>query len=151
MQISLHADYALRILLYLGSRPDRLASTQEISKAYGISRHHLVRVVQTLEQHGYLKTTVGRSGGLSLAMAPARIRLGDVVQSAEPHLRLVECFDLETNTCPIAGVCRLKAVLNLALMSFLETLNDHTLADLLAGETQQKLASVFEIRRIAAG
>ncbi len=150
MQISLHADYALRVLLYLGSQPGRAASTVQISKAYGISRHHLVRVVQTLCEHGYLRATVGRSGGVSLAMAPDQIRLGDVVRRTEPNLRLVECFDLHTNTCPIAGVCRLKGVLNQALISFLEALNRHTLADLLAQGAQQKLAVAFETGRIAS-
>jgi len=143
VQISLHADYALRVLIYLGSQPGRVASTVEISEAYGISKHHLVRVVQTLSEHGYLRVTVGRSGGVSLAMAPESIKLGDVVRRAEPNLRLVECFDLPTNTCPIVGACRLAGVLRQALDSFLGTLNRYTLKDLLADGAQQKLASVF--------
>ena len=53
MQLSLHADYALRVLLYLGADPGRVVSSQEMSSAYGISRNHLVRVVQTLGEHGY--------------------------------------------------------------------------------------------------
>ena len=42
VQLSLHADYALRVLVYLGTHPDRVVTTQEISSAYGISKHHLV-------------------------------------------------------------------------------------------------------------
>ena len=48
MQLTLHSEYALRVLLYLGARPDRTVSTKDISAAYGISKNHLVRVVQTL-------------------------------------------------------------------------------------------------------
>ena len=101
MQLSLHADYSLRVLLYLGTHPDQVVTTRDISDAYGISKHHLVRVAQTLGEHGYVELIPGRSGGLRLAMDPAAIRLGDVVRRTEPHLRLVECFDVATNTCPI--------------------------------------------------
>ena len=42
------AYYALRVLVYLGTHSGRLVTTQEISSSYGISRNHLVRVIQTL-------------------------------------------------------------------------------------------------------
>jgi Rrf2 family nitric oxide-sensitive transcriptional repressor len=143
MQLSLHADYALRVLVYLGSHPDRVVSTQEISTAYGISKNHLVRVVQTLAEHQYINVKAGRSGGLGLARKTDKIRLGNVVRDAEPNLRLVECFDHETNTCVIAPVCSLKRMLKEAMEAFLASLNQHTLADILKNGGQQKLAAVF--------
>ena len=143
MQLSLHADYALRVLVYLGTHPERVVSTQEISSAYGVSKNHLVRVVQTLANHGYVEVHAGRSGGVRLAREPNEIRLGDVIRSAEPNLRLVECFEQETNTCPIAAVCELKRMLKEALNSFLATLNQYTVADVLKHGGRQKLANVF--------
>ena len=145
MQLSLHADYALRVLIYLGSNPGRVVSTHEISGAYGISKHHLVRVVQTLAEHDYVNIHAGRSGGVKLARAPHLISLGDVIQSAEPNLKLVECFDREANTCPIASACALKGMLREALQAFLATLNRYTLADILRDGNQQKLVSLFAI------
>lgn len=144
MQLTLHADYAFRVLLYLGSQPENhVASTGEISKAYGISRHHLVRVVQTLEKHGYVNIRGGRSGGVSLARSPRDIRLGDVVRKAETNLKVVECFDKATNTCPIINVCHLKPALNLALNAFLSVLDGYTLDDMLAHNGKARLAKVF--------
>src|SRR5438309_2050173 len=143
MQLSLHADYSLRVLVYLGTYPERLVSTQEISDKYDISKHHLVRVVQTLAQHGYVELRAGRTGGVRLSRAPHQIRLGDVVRDAEPNMRLVECFDRETNRCPIAPVCSLKGMLREALEAFLASLNRFTLADVLGNGGQQKLAGVF--------
>lgn len=143
MQLSLHADYALRVLVYLATHPDRAVSTQEISSAYGISKNHLVRVVQTLANHGYVDVHPGRSGGVRLVREPHLIHLGDVIRSAEPTLRLVECFEQETNTCPIAAVCGLKRMLNEALNAFLVTLNQYTIADILKHGGRQKLANVF--------
>ena len=141
MQLTLHADYAFRVLLYLGSQPEgHIASTREISDAYGISRHHLVRVAQTLSKHGYVNISGGRGGGLSLALDPQSIRLGDVFRKAETNLQVVECFDSETNTCPIINVCQLKPVLNLALNAFVAVLDEYTLADMLARNRGARLA-----------
>jgi Rrf2 family transcriptional regulator, nitric oxide-sensitive transcriptional repressor len=143
VQLSLHADYALRVLVYLGTHPGRIISTQEISAAYGISKNHLVRVVQTLADHAYVDVQAGRSGGVKLACEPRLIRIGEVVRIAEPNLRMVECFDHQTNTCPIAGACSLKGMLREALNAFLVTLNKYTVADILDHGGQRKLASAF--------
>lgn len=143
MQLSLHADYGLRVLLYLGSHPGQIISTQQISDAYGISKNHLVRVMQTLGDAGYVRVIPGRSGGVTLAKDPSEIRLGDVVRDAEPNLHLVECFEPETNTCPIIAVCGLKTRLAEALEAFIAELNKQSLADLLTPARQQKLQNVF--------
>jgi Rrf2 family transcriptional regulator, nitric oxide-sensitive transcriptional repressor len=152
VQLSLHADYALRVLIYLGAHPNETISTRRISSAYGISRHHLVRVVQTLDERGYLKVTPGRSGGICLARDPRQIRLGEVVRHAEPNLRLVECFDKKTNTCPIISVCGLKACLEEALHAFLAELNRHTLAELIFEDRQKdRLQKLFQLGPISPG
>lgn len=143
MQLTLHSDYALRVLIYVGTHPGELVSTQSMSDAYGISKHHLVRVVQTLAQHGYVRVVPGRSGGVGLARAPEDIRLGTVVVDTEPSLRLVECFDAKTNTCPMTRHCGLKGILHDALQAFVDTLNAHTLADLLRAERPKALRQLF--------
>jgi Rrf2 family nitric oxide-sensitive transcriptional repressor len=143
VQLSLHADYGLRVLLYLGSHPGQIISTQQISDAYGISKNHLVRVMQTLGDAGYVRVIPGRSGGVTLAKDPSEIRLGDVVRDSEPNLHLVECFEPETNTCPIIAVCGLKTRLAEALNAFIAELNKQTLADLMTPARQQKLQGVF--------
>lgn len=147
MHLSLHADYALRVLIYLGSHAGAVVSTEQISQAYGISKHHLVRVVQSLAGHGYVKLTPGRAGGVSLAKDAAEIRLGDVFRQTEPHLRMVECFDAETNTCPIIGACGLVPVLYKATEAFVAELNKHTLADVLTPARKRQLTQIFENRR----
>jgi Rrf2 family transcriptional regulator, nitric oxide-sensitive transcriptional repressor len=145
LQLTLHADYSLRVLLYLAENPGRVVPTQEISKAYGISRNHLVRVVQTLAAHSFVKVSAGRKGGAALGHPPADINLGQVVRKAEPNFRIVECFDPETNTCPIMAVCKLKGVLGEALESFLRVLDGYTLADLARMPEGQRMSSLLHI------
>jgi Rrf2 family transcriptional regulator, nitric oxide-sensitive transcriptional repressor len=130
LQLTLHADYSLRVLLYLAENPDRVVPTQEISEAYSISRNHLVRVIQTLDSHSFVKVVTGRGGGVALARDPSEINLGQVIRRAESGFRIVECFDLDTNTCPIVPACKLRGVMRKALESFFNVLDGYTLADL---------------------
>ncbi len=143
MQLTLHADYSLRVLLYLAENPDRPISTQEISEAYAISRNHLVRVVQTLNSHAFVNVSAGRKGGVMLARDPLQINLGDVVRRCEPGFRMVECFDAESNTCPIASACRLREALGEALDAFFEVLDGYTLADLVRKPGGRGIAGLF--------
>ncbi|MDQ1472618.1 MAG: Rrf2 family transcriptional regulator, nitric oxide-sensitive transcriptional repressor [Bryobacterales bacterium] len=147
LNLTLHADYSLRILLYLSEHTDRPVSTQEISEAYGISRNHLVRVVQRLQSHSFVNASVGRSGGLTLALDPAEINIGQVVRKTEPNFRIVECFEPETNTCKIAPVCKLRGVLAEALRAFVHVLDGYTLADVARMNGTAPLSSFLAIQK----
>jgi Rrf2 family nitric oxide-sensitive transcriptional repressor len=141
MQLTLFSDYALRIALYLASHPERRCSVDEISRAYGISRAHLVKVVQKLTDLEMVSATRGRGGGLQLARAPEDINVGTLVRATEPHFDLVECFDVESNTCPIAPACGLKGTLVRAQRAFLAVLDESTLADYLP--RREKLVTLW--------
>jgi Rrf2 family nitric oxide-sensitive transcriptional repressor len=142
VHLTLHADYSLRVLLYLAARPGGLVSTQEVSEAYGISKNHLVRVVQTLGQQGFVEVRPGRSGGITLGRQPSEISLGKVFRAAEPDFHLVECFNKEENTCPIAPACGLKGVLYEAREAFLAVLDKYTLADVMK-RSRRDLVELF--------
>jgi Rrf2 family nitric oxide-sensitive transcriptional repressor len=129
MRLTQHSDYSLRVLMYLGVRPDRLATIQEIAMAYGISENHLMKVVHRLAQNGFVETVRGRGGGLRLKGSTDQIRIGAVVRAVEEDFSLVECFG-SGGTCRIAEVCRLKRALRQALGAFLDSLDTWTLADL---------------------
>ena len=131
MQLTQFSDYSLRLLLYLAAHPDRLVPIDEVSRAYGVSHHHLVKIVQLLVDRQLVASTRGRGGGLRLNRAPAEINVGALVRLTEPHFDLVECFDRTTNTCPIEPACGLKQVLRDARRAFLDVLDERTLADFL--------------------
>jgi len=129
MQLTQFSDYSLRLALYLAAHPHQLVTLQEVSEAYGISQHHLVKVTGRLIEHGVIASVRGRNGGLRLNRAPEAINIGELVRMTEPHFNLVECFDADTNTCPIDKACGLKAVLRQAQDAFLRELDRHTLAE----------------------
>ena len=144
MHLTLQTDYALRVLLYVRLREDGKSTIEEIAVSYGISKNHLMKVVQRLAGLGYLNASRGRGGGLLLAKPPEEINLGRLVAQMEPHLDLVECFDREKNTCPIVPACDLKGILTEARDAFLETLLGYTLADL--GTRPERLRKLLQIQ-----
>jgi Rrf2 family transcriptional regulator, nitric oxide-sensitive transcriptional repressor len=131
MQLTQYTDYALRTLIALGLDPGAKLTVTDISQAYGISRHHLVKVVARLAEAGFVETLRGKGGGMRLARAPREIRLGAVVREVEAELGVVECLTEEGGNCVIAPVCRLKGVLHEATGAFLDKLDQHTLEDML--------------------
>ena len=131
MQLNAFTDYSLRVLIYAAARPEQRCLTADVARAYGISRHHVVKVVNGLQHLGYIETTRGRTGGFTLAKSPEQIRVGDVVRRTESSM-LVECFDRHTNTCPIAQACGLKGALAEAFAAFLASLDRYSIADMVA-------------------
>lgn len=126
MRLTRYTDYAMRVLLYLGARPERLCSIAEISAAYRISQNHLMKVVNDLSRAGYVASVRGRSGGIRLGAAPEEIRIGTVVRHTEDGFDLVDCA-----SCLIAPACGLPSVLGEALRAFMDVLDRYSLADLL--------------------
>jgi Rrf2 family nitric oxide-sensitive transcriptional repressor len=131
MQLTQYTDFALRTLIALGLDPGAKLTVTDISQAYGISRHHLVKVVARLAEAGFVETLRGKGGGMRLARAPREIRLGAVVREVEAELGVVECLTEEGGNCVIAPACRLRSLLHEATGAFLDKLDQHTLEDVL--------------------
>lgn len=131
MRLTVHTDYALRVLIYAGLAPERLATIDDVAQAYGISKNHLRKVVHRLSQCGYLETVQGRRGGIRLRPRPEDIRVGDLVRQMEPDFALVECMG-DRGQCRIYAGCTLRSVIEEARASFLEVLDGYSLSDLLA-------------------
>lgn len=129
MRLTYFSDYAFRVLMYLSVTRDRRCTIREISDAYGISRAHLMKVVNLLTREGFITAQRGPSGGLTLALPPEQIRLGDVIRKTEDDLGLVECFRPE-NTCRLTPSCALAPALSRAMHAFLAELDKQTIADL---------------------
>lgn len=132
MRLTAYTNYALRTLMFCALHPDQLVRIQDVSDAYGISRAHLLKAARQLGQLGYLENVRGRSGGVRLGMAPEAIVVGHVVRHTEGDLDLVECFNADTNTCPLIGVCKLSRLFETGLRAFLAELDKVTLADLVS-------------------
>ncbi|HEC18018.1 MAG TPA: Rrf2 family transcriptional regulator [Gammaproteobacteria bacterium] len=146
MQLTLHTDYALRVLIYLAQKGDALATISEIADFYQISRNHLVKVVHHLAQENFVRTTRGKHGGMRLARNPNLIAIGDVVRRMEPNFDIVECFNNNNQPCTVTPVCTLKAVLHRASNEFLSLLDQYTVAD--AVEKNETAEQIFAVSQL---
>ncbi len=130
MRLTLHTDYALRMLMFLALDPASPHTIEDIANRYDISRNHLMKVAQTLVQAGFIASLRGRGGGLRLARDPTTLKLGDIVRATEDGFVLVECFDSARNTCVVTAACGLRNPLQEALDAFLAVLDRYSIADL---------------------
>jgi len=137
MKLTNYSDYALRILIYLGLKKEKLSTITEISDYYRISRNHVVKIVHHLGQLGYLDTMRGKHGGIRLGRTPEMINIGEVIRHTETSMDLVECFG-EQNTCVICDSCVLRSIIAEALAAFMTVLDGYTLADLMVPKHQFK-------------
>jgi Rrf2 family transcriptional regulator, nitric oxide-sensitive transcriptional repressor len=136
MQLTTHTDYALRTLIVLGLSAPNKVTAAEIGAAYGISIHHLLKVIQRLAELGYVETQRGKSGGVRLAQTPERISVGKVVRELETDLGVVACLRSTGEPCAIEGACRLRGALSAATEAFLAVLDGYTLSDILKSKTR---------------
>lgn len=143
MQLTQFADYSLRALIYIALRKES-CTIQDITQAYAISSHHMVKIIHNLAKLGLIKTSRGKGGGILLAVEPETINLARIIVQLEPHFDLVPCFSKEKANCCIAPVCKLKRVLHEAQAAFFGVLERYTLADVL--HNPKELSLLLNIR-----
>lgn len=128
MQLTSFSDYGLRALIYMASLPpEQMTNISKVTEVYGVSRNHMVKIINQLSKEGFVKASRGKNGGLLLGRPADQIRVGDVIRALEP-LSLVNCH---SGFCHITAACRLKATLGKAVAAFLYELDQCTIADLL--------------------
>jgi Rrf2 family nitric oxide-sensitive transcriptional repressor len=133
MKHTSHADFALRVLLYLRVAPGRRGSVGEMAAAHHVSRNHLDKVVHRLAGAGLVETTRGRGGGVRLTRAPAGITVGEIMRAMESDFAVVECLG-PARYCRVAGVCGARSVFASALDAYFAVLDAATLEDIAAND-----------------
>lgn len=134
MQLTRYTDNALRVLMFLALKSNRLSTIPEISKKFSVSKNHLMKIVNELVNRGYITSIQGRGGGIKLALSPDEITVGMIVRDMESTLDLIDC---ETKPCPIISACKLKDAVNDATEGFLLILDKYTIAQLIKPKSQR--------------
>jgi len=86
MKIQKSTTFALFAVLELARDPQAQLATGEIADAYGISVHHLAKVMRQLVRAGLIQSVRGAGGGYKFAANPNRVTLYDVVSLFEDNL-----------------------------------------------------------------
>jgi len=128
MQITRQADYALRAVIYLARMDQNTkASTKDIAEDQQIPPSFLAKIISQLSIAGLIQTSRGARGGVSLAKAPEKISVLEVVEAIDGPILLNECTG-NPNTCPFGKDCPLHHVWREAKAVLHEKLSTATFA-----------------------
>lgn len=130
MKLTSYSNYALRSLQLAALHMPELIRVDDVANVHKLSRPHIVKIVHELGKAGYVETVRGRNGGFRLAKDAKDIVVGDVIRITEGRIDVVECFNPETNTCPLMGICKLSKAMMKATDAFMAVLDDLTVADI---------------------
>ena len=102
--LSKTAEYALRAVMYLGSRPGQPASADLLAEKTHVPRRYLHRVLQDLVAAELLDSRSGPGGGYLLAQKVGDVTILDVINSVAPIERINACplgLKSHTDLCPL--------------------------------------------------
>ena len=84
MKLQTASRLAIYAVLELSADPDRQLSAAEIGDKFGISTHHLSKVLHTLGRAGLVRSVRGAGGGYVFSGNARRTTLLDVIELFEP-------------------------------------------------------------------
>ena len=81
MKLSAQEEYGIRCLLHIGRMTATGGSNiSAISRAERITPSNTAKLVRILRMNGFVESSRGKDGGYTLAMAPEKIKLGEVFE-----------------------------------------------------------------------
>jgi Rrf2 family transcriptional regulator, cysteine metabolism repressor len=141
MMFSTKTEYGVRVMVELARRaghdPVPLA---EIAEHDGLPLAYLEHLVARLRKAGLLDSRRGSRGGYLLARAPQQITMAEVVEALEGSIAPIECISESPDGSIVCSresdpehVCPTKLLWTRVRFAIVRTLQQTTLADLLAG------------------
>lgn len=83
MKLQVASRLAIFAVLELAARADQQVSVADIGAAYGVSNHHLAKVMHVLGRAGLVRSMRGAGGGYQFSGNARRTTLLDIVQMFE--------------------------------------------------------------------
>ena len=106
MLITTKGRYALRLMIYVASNPDRKVALREVAEQESLSLKYLEQLAHEMVAAKLLVSVRGHGGGYQLARDASEIRAGDVLRAAEGATTVVACAALEEGgECPREDIC----------------------------------------------
>lgn len=92
MQLQMHTDYAIRVLLYLSVSED-MAPIHIMSEELGIKETYLPKILKPLRKAGWITSSTGSAGGYRLVRPAEQITLLDIYQLMEDSICWNRCLE----------------------------------------------------------
>jgi Rrf2 family protein len=84
MKLQVASQLAIYSVLELVAEPNRQLTVADIGKKYGISTHHLAKVMNVLGRAGLVRSVRGAGGGFQFCGNARRTTLLDIIELFEP-------------------------------------------------------------------
>lgn len=135
MKLSTKGRYATRIMCDLAVHYDknRPVTVQEISRRQEITVDYIRQLLMKLSRAGLARSVRGPKGGFMLTRKPEKIKVGDIVTTAEGFIDIiVDCTkpDITGKKCPRAEFCVARMLWKKLGEQIKEILDSYTLEDL---------------------
>lgn len=130
--ITRDTDYAIRALMYMADKKEKIVSVSDLVKALKIPRPFLRKILQILNKKGVLKSYKGQGGGFSLALLPNKIFVVNLIEIFQGPFKLNNCLFIK-DICPDVTTCRLKQKIDGIEKYVLLKLKSITVGSLLKG------------------
>ena len=107
MLVTTKGRYALRLMVYIASFPDRKVALREVAENESMSLKYLEQLAHDMVEAGLLESARGHGGGYHLARPAVDVTAGDVLRAAEGSTVPVACAALEEDGpgCPRESIC----------------------------------------------
>lgn len=134
MRLTRECDYAFVVLVFLaGQERTRTISCDEMAGLLGMPFEFLSKILQKLARAGLIDSKQGPRGGYCLTRDPSAISFTDVFQAVDNQVRLVECVDIQSCSCPRLSVCDIVETMRSLHQKVMAGFDEVTVADLIPG------------------
>lgn len=145
MHLTRFSDLGLRLVLRLGEyekglgvEPGQRSTVANLAADINGSEAHVARVVAKLAELGIARSVRGRSGGVYLNEDAYTMTIGQILRMLEGPGEVINCKE-----CPYASRdCLLRHRLAAAKEAFFASMDDITVADLLADNEQKTIVAL---------
>ena len=93
MQLTRAADYAVRVMIHLGSRPAGAIAHARLAAEVDCPQQFLAKLLQRLVRAGLIRSRRGKVGGFELTGAGRQSSMLQVVEAIEGPIRLNLCLE----------------------------------------------------------
>ena len=139
LQITITADYAIRVALYLAVQDrDTPIPAMEIAHHQQILKPYIPKILQALARNDILTTYLGRTGGARLNHPSHEITMLQLIEAADGPVALNRCLSKKT-LCSRDNVCPAHPFWIKMQDSFLKMLQDIKLSDFIDKQKYQKV------------
>ena len=92
MRITHEADYAVRIVYVLMQSKESTVAASKVAECSGVTLRFTLKILRKLAGSGIIVYQKGANGGYALAMDPADISLGLIIESIDGPFELNHCL-----------------------------------------------------------